>query len=510
MADVHEELLARRQEAYLGGGQKRIDKQHAAGKLTARERLNVLLDPDSFEEYDLYKTHRCTDFGMGDQKIAGDGVVTGSGTIAGKLVYVFSQDFTVFGGSLSEAHAEKICKVMDMAVKNGAPLIGLSDSGGARIQEGVASLGGYAEVFWRNVQASGVVPQISMIMGPSAGGAVYSPALTDFIFMVRNTSYMFVTGPDVVKTVTGEVVSQEELGGASIHSTKSSVADCAFDNDVDTLLELRRFMTFLPGSNREKAPITKTIDSPTRVVSALDTLVPDTSQAAYDMREVIIGVADEGDFFELQPDFAKNILVGFMRLDGQTVGVIANQPLVLAGVLDNDSSRKAARFIRFCDAFNIPICSFVDVPGFMPGTAQEYGGTIKHGAKLLYAYAEATVPMITVVTRKAYGGAYDVMASKHIRADLNYAWPSAEIAVMGPKGAVEILYRQDKEDPEKIADHEVAYQERFASPFRAAERGFIDEVIVPRNTRSRLIRGFKRLRYKDEPRPQRKHGNIPL
>lgn len=510
MKSINDQLQARREEAYLGGGQARIDKQHAAGKLTARERVDILLDPDSFEEYDLYKAHRCTDFGMADKQIPGDGVVTGSGTIAGKLVYVFSQDFTVFGGSLSETHAEKICKVMDMAVRNGAPLIGLSDSGGARIQEGVASLGGYAEVFWRNVQASGVIPQISMIMGPSAGGAVYSPALTDFIFMVKNTSYMFVTGPDVVKTVTGEVVTQEELGGASIHTTKSSVADRAFDNDVDALIELRRFMTFLPGSNRERAPKTPTIDTKDRIEPALDTLVPDTSQAAYDMREVITSVADERDFFEIQPDFAKNILVGFIRLDGQTVGVIANQPLVLAGVLDNDSSRKAARFIRFCDAFNIPICSFVDVPGFMPGTTQEYGGIIKHGAKLLYAYAEATVPLITVVTRKAYGGAYDVMASKHIRADLNYAWPSAEIAVMGSKGAVEILYRQDKDKPEILAAHEAEYQERFASPFRAAERGFIDEVIFPRNTRLRLIRGFERLKNKEVNRPKRKHGNIPL
>lgn len=508
--DIHKELADRRQEAYMGGGQERIDKQHASGKLTARERIEVLLDPGSFEEYDMYKAHRCADFGMSDKHIAGDGVVTGSGTIAGKLVYLFSQDFTVFGGSLSETHAEKICKVMDAAVKNGAPLIGLSDSGGARIQEGVASLGGYAEVFWRNVQASGVIPQISMIMGPSAGGAVYSPALTDFIFMVKDTSYMFVTGPDVVKTVTGEIVTQEELGGASIHASKSSVADKAFDNDVDALIELRRFMTFLPGSNREATPKTATIDSPARVIETLDTIVPDTSQAAYDMREVILSVADEGDFFEIQPDFAKNILIGFIRLDGGTVGVVANQPLVLAGVLDNDSSRKAARFIRFCDAFNIPICSFVDVPGFMPGTAQEYGGIIKHGAKLLYAYAEATVPTITVVTRKAYGGAYDVMASKHIRADLNYAWPTAEIAVMGAKGAVEILYRQDKGDLDKIAAHEAEYQERFASPFRAAERGFVDEVIFPRNTRLRLIRGLDRLKNKKEPRPERKHGNIPL
>ena len=510
MKKNYQELEARRAEAYAGGGRVRVAKQHAAGKLTARERLDVLLDPGSFEEYDLYKTHRCTDFEMADNKIAGDGVVTGSGTIAGKLVYVFSQDFTVFGGSLSETHAEKICKVMDMAVCNGAPIIGLSDSGGARIQEGVASLGGYAEVFWRNVQASGVVPQISMIMGPCAGGAVYSPALTDFIFMVKNTSYMFVTGPDVVKTVTGELVTQEELGGASVHTTKSSVADRAFDNDVDALLELRRFMTFLPGSNKEHVPKTSTLDLPDRVDPALDTLVPDTSQAAYDMREVILSVADEGDFFEIQPDFAKNILVGFIRLDGRTIAVIANQPLVLAGVLDNDSSRKAARFIRFCAAFNIPICSFVDVPGFMPGTAQEYGGIIKHGAKLLYAYAEATVPVITVVTRKAYGGAYDVMASKHIRADLNYAWPSAEIAVMGAKGAVEILYRKDKDAPEKLLAHEAAYQDRFASPFLAAERGFVDEIIYPCDTRKRLIRGFDRLKNKKINRPERKHGNIPL
>ena len=507
---IYKELEERRAAAKLGGGQARIDKQHAGGKLTARERIDVLLDPESFEEYDMYKAHRCTDFGMADKKFPGDGVVVGSGTIAGKLVFLFSQDFTVLGGSLSETHAEKICKILDMAVKAGAPVIGIADSGGARIQEGVASLGGYAEVFWRNVQASGVIPQISMIMGPSAGGAVYSPALTDFIFMVRDTSYMFVTGPDVVKTVTGEEVTQEELGGASIHTTKSSVADAAFDNDVDALIELRRFMTYLPGSSRESAPIVATADAAARVDEALDTLVPINANAAYDMRELIYSVADEGDFFEIQEDYAKNILVGFIRLDGQTVGVVANQPLVLAGVLDNDSSRKAARFIRFCDAFNIPIVSFVDVPGFMPGTAQEYGGIIKHGGKLLYAYAESTVPLITVVTRKAYGGAYDVMASKHLRADLNYAWPSAEIAVMGAKGAVEILYRNEKDDPEKLAQREAEYKERFASPFLAAERGFVDEIIMPRNTRRRLIRGLERLKGKEAVMPNRKHGNIPL
>ncbi|MDF1775180.1 MAG: acyl-CoA carboxylase subunit beta [Rhizobiaceae bacterium] len=510
MLEIIEQLEKKRQEAHQGGGQRRIDVQHSKGKLTARERLDVLLDTDSFEEYDLYKTHRCTDFGMEEQQIAGDGVVTGWGTINGRPVYVFSQDFTVFGGSLSETHAEKICKVMDLAVQNGVPLIGLNDSGGARIQEGVASLGGYAEVFWRNVQASGVVPQISVIMGPCAGGAVYSPAMTDFIFMVKDTSYMFVTGPDVVKTVTNEIVTAEELGGASTHTKKSSVADGAFENDVEALLEVRRMYDFLPLSNREKPPIRGTVDPIDRLEKSLDTLIPDSPNQPYDMHEVIAKIADEGEFFEIQKDFAGNILCGFIRLNGATIGVVANQPMVLAGCLDIDSSKKSARFVRFCDAFNIAILTLVDVPGFLPGTAQEFGGIIKHGAKLLFAYAEATVPKVTVITRKAYGGAYDVMASKHIRADVNYAWPTAEIAVMGAKGATEILYRSELGDPEKIAQRTKDYEDRFANPFVAAQRGFIDEVIMPHSTRRRVARAFELLKTKQVTGPSKKHDNIPL
>ena len=452
MNAIIQELQSRRVQARLGGGQSRIDKQHAKGKLTARERLQVLLDDESFEEYDMYKTHRCTDFGMADDRPPGDGVVTGWGTINGRAVYVFSQDFTVFGGSLSETHAEKICKIMDLAVQNGVPVIGLNDSGGARIQEGVASLGGYAEVFYRNVQASGVIPQISVIMGPCAGGAVYSPAMTDFIFMVRDSSHMFVTGPDVVKTVTNEVVTAEELGGAGTHTKTSSVADGAFDNDIDTLLEIRRLFDFLPQSSRVAAPVYDSCDPFDRLEYALDTLIPDDASKAYDMHEAIESIADDGDFFEIQSDYAGNILCGFVRINGQSIGVVANQPMVLAGCLDIGSARKAARFVRFCDAFNIPLLTLVDVPGFLPGTAQEYGGIIKHGAKLLFAYAEATVPKVTVILRKAYGGAYDVMASKHIKADVNYAWPSAEIAVMGAKGATEILYRNELDDAEKIAE----------------------------------------------------------
>ena len=508
--DIIEQLEQRREEAQLGGGQKRIDAQHAKGKLTARERLDVLLDEGSFEEYDLYKTHRCTDFGMGDTKISGDGVVTGWGTINGRPVYVYSQDFTVFGGSLSETHAEKICKIMDAAMKNGVPVIGLNDSGGARIQEGVASLGGYAEVFWRNAQASGAIPQISMIMGPCAGGAVYSPAMTDFIFMVRDSSYMFVTGPDVVKTVTNEVVTAEELGGATTHTKKSSVADGAYDNDIIALTELRRFYSFLPLNAGEAAPVRKTADPIDREDFSLDTLVPDNPNQPYDMREVIVKIADEGDFFEIQKDYAGNIICGFMRLNGQSVGVVANQPMVLAGCLDIDASRKSARFVRFCDAFNIPILTLVDVPGFLPGTTQEYGGIIKHGAKLLFAYAQATVPLVTVITRKAYGGAYDVMASKHIRADINYTWPTAEIAVMGAKGAVEIIHRAEKDDPEKIAQRTKEYEDRFANPFVAAQRGFIDEVIRPHNTRRRVTRAFELLKRKAVSMPAKKHDNIPL
>ncbi len=500
----------RRSEARLGGGQKRIDAQHGKGKLTARERLEVLLDPGSFEEYDMFVTHRAVDFGMEQNIIPGDGVVTGWGTINGRLTYVFSQDFTVFGGSLSETHAQKICKIMDLAVQNGAPVIGLNDSGGARIQEGVAALGGYAEVFWRNVQASGAIPQISVVMGPTAGGAVYSPAMTDFIYMVKDTSYMYVTGPDVVKTVTSEIVTHEELGGASTHTKVSSVADAAFDNDIETLLEVRRLFDFLPLSAADKPPVVAVNDTIDRAELSLDTLIPDSANKPYDMREVIIKIADEGDFLEIQKDHAGNILVGFIRLDGSTVGVVANQPLVLAGCLDINSSKKAARFIRFCDAFSIPILTLVDVPGFLPGVAQEYGGIIKHGAKLLFAYAEATVPKVTVITRKAYGGAYDVMASKHIRADVNYAWPTAEIAVMGAKGATEILYRSELSDKDKIAKRTADYEARFANPFVAAERGFIDDVIMPHGTRRRVARAFETLRNKKQSVPLKKHGNIPL
>ena len=510
MKDILEQLEDRRDEARLGGGQNRIDAQHARGKLTARERIDLLLDDGSFEEFDMFVTHRCTDFGMEDQKPAGDGVVTGWGTINGRLVYVFSQDFTVFGGSLSQTHAQKICKIQDMAIQNGAPVIGINDSGGARIQEGVDSLAGYAEVFQRNIEASGVIPQISVIMGPCAGGAVYSPAMTDFIFMVKDTSYMFVTGPDVVKTVTNEQVTAEELGGATTHTRKSSVADAAFENDVEALAEVRRLVDFLPANNREKPPVRPFFDTPDRIEPSLDTLVPSNANTPYDMKELIQKLADEGDFYEIQENFAKNILTGFIRIEGRTVGVVANQPMVLAGCLDIDSSRKAARFVRFCDAFEIPILTLVDVPGFLPGTSQEYGGVIKHGAKLLFAYGEATVPMVTVITRKAYGGAYDVMASKHLRSDFNYAWPTAEIAVMGAKGATEIIHRADLKDPDKIARHTADYEKRFANPFVAAERGFIDEVIQPRMTRKRIARAFASLRNKKAAMPWKKHNNIPL
>src|SRR3954464_16071830 len=449
MATTIEELEKRRERARLGGGEKRIAAQHGKGRLTARERLSVLVDPGSFEEYDMFVEHNATDFGMAEQKIPGDGVVTGSGTINGRLVYVFSQDFTVFGGALSEAHAEKICKVMDMAMKVGAPVIGLNDSGGARIQEGVASLAGYANVFQRNVVASGVIPQISVIMGPCAGGDVYSPAMTDFIFMVRDTSYMFVTGPEVVKTVTNEIVTAEELGGAKVHTTKSSIADGAYDNDVEALLQIRRLMDFLPANNSDGVPEWPSFDDPDRVEMSLDTLVPDNPNKPYDIKELILKIADERDFFEIQEAYARNIVTGFARIEGRTIGIVAQQPMVLAGVLDADASRKGARFVRFCDAFSIPIVTLVDVPGFLPGTAQEYGGLIKHGAKLLFAYSQATVPLVTIITRKAFGGAYDVMASKHIGGDLNYAWPTAQIAVMGAKGAVEIIFRGG--DAETIA-----------------------------------------------------------
>ena len=510
MNDILNELEARRAAARLGGGARRIEAQHKKGKLTARERIELLLDEDSFEEFDMFKAHRCVDFGMEAEHISGDGVVTGWGTVNGRMVYVFSQDFTVFGGSLSETHAEKICKIMDMAMQNGAPVIGMNDSGGARIQEGVASLAGYAEVFQRNIMASGVVPQISLIMGPCAGGAVYSPAMTDFIFMVKDSSYMFVTGPDVVKTVTNEIVTAEELGGASTHTKKSSVADGAYENDVEAIAETRRLIDFLPLSNREKAPVRPFFDQVDRVEESLDTLIPANPNMPYDMKELIVKVADEGDFFEIQAAYAGNIITGFIRIEGQTVGVVANQPMVLAGCLDIDSSRKAARFVRFCDAFEIPILTLVDVPGFLPGTSQEYGGVIKHGAKLLFAYGEATVPKVTVITRKAYGGAYDVMASKHLRGDFNYAWPTAEIAVMGAKGATEILYRSELGDAEKIAARTKDYESRFANPFVAAERGFIDEVIQPRSTRRRVARAFASLRSKKLANPWKKHDNIPL
>ena len=510
MQEIIEELERRREAAKLGGGQERIDAQHARGKLTARERVDVLLDQDSFEEWDIFVEHRSTDFGMADKVVPGDGVVTGYGTINGRTVFVFSQDFTVFGGSLSEAHAGKICKIMDHAMKVGAPVIGLNDSGGARIQEGVDSLAGYAEVFQRNVLASGVIPQISMIMGPCAGGAVYSPAITDFIFMVKDTSYMYVTGPEVVKTVTHETVTHEELGGANTHSTRSGVADGAFENDVEALLSLRRFVDFLPLNNRSECPRRNAEDPADRIEISLDTLVPSNPNQPYDMKELIHKVVDAGDFFELQPEYAGNIVIGFGRVDGSTVGVVANQPMVLAGCLDIQSSVKAARFVRFCDAFGIPIVTFVDVPGFLPGTTQEYGGIIRHGAKLLYAYAECTVPKVTVITRKAYGGAYDVMASKHLRGDVNLAWPSAEIAVMGSKGAVEIIFRQEMDDPEKIATRTEEYQQTFANPFIAGHRGFIDDVILPRDTRRRVSRSLDMLRGKQLSNPWRKHGNIPL
>jgi propionyl-CoA carboxylase beta chain len=490
MHDIIHQLEQKRAAARLGGGQRRVDGQHQRGKLTARERIEVLLDPGSFEEWDMFVEHRCTDFGMADTSTPGDGVVTGYGTVNGRVVFVFSQDFTVFGGSLSQAHAEKICKIMDHAIKVGAPVIGLNDSGGARIQEGVDSLAGYANVFQRNVMGSGVIPQISVIMGPCAGGAVYSPAMTDFIFMVKDTSYMFVTGPDVVKTVTHEEVTAEELGGAIAHSTKSGVADRAFENDIEALLMVRRFINFLPANNQEKPPFRPTPDPADRMDYSLDTLVPDNPNKPYDMKELILKIVDDVDFFEIQPENAKNIITGFARMDGWPVGIVANQPMVLAGCLDIKSAIKAGRF--------------------MPGTSQEYGGIIKHGAKLLYAFAEATVPKITVITRKSYGGAYVVMSSKHLRGDVNFAWPSAEIAVMGPKGAVEIIFRQDLGDQGKIEARTEEYRQKFANPFIAGHRGFVDDVIMPHGTRKRICRSLAMLRDKKLENPWRKHGNIPL
>ena len=498
----------------LGGGEARIKQQHAKGKLTARERLELLLDKSSFVELDRFVTHRSHDFNMAEQHVLGDGVVTGYGTIDRRLVYVYSQDFTVFGGSLSETQAEKICKIIDLAMKNGAPVIGLNDSGGARIQEGVISLGGYADIFLRNTLASGVVPQISMIMGPCAGGAVYSPAITDFIVMVKDTSYMFVTGPDVVKTVTHEQVSAEELGGALTHASTSGVAHFAADGEEDAVFLVQKLLSYLPSNNLEDSPIVRTEDDPLRTEEALDTLVPEEPNKPYDMREIITRVVDDCDFFEVMQNWAANVLIGYGRLGGRTVGIVANQPAVLAGVLDINASAKAARFVRFCDAFNIPIVTFVDVPGFLPGTAQEHGGIIRHGAKLIYAYAEATVPKLTIVVRKSYGGAYCVMSSKHMRGDINLAWPSAEIAVMGPEGAVNIIFRKElteSANPDETRAQLVAeYREKFANPYIAASRGYLDAVIEPHETRPRLINALEMLQNKRDTNPPKKHGNIPL
>ena len=510
MKDMLDNLEQRRARAREGGGKARVEAQHNRGKLTARERIELLLDKGSFEEFDMFVEHRATEFGMAETKIPGDGVVTGWGTVNGRTVFVFAKDFTVFGGSLSETHAQKIIKVQDLAMKARAPIIGLFDAGGARIQEGVAALGGYGEVFKRNVIASGVIPQISVIMGPCAGGDVYSPAMTDFIFMVKDTSYMFVTGPDVVKTVTNEVVTAEELGGASVHTQKSGVADGSYENDLECLLQMRRLLDFLPANNEAGVPEWPSYDDIAREDKALDTLVPDSPNKPYDIKELILKVADEADFFEIGEAFAKNIVTGFGRLGGRTVAFVANQPMVLAGVLDIDASRKAARFVRFCDAFNIPIVTFVDVPGFLPGTNQEYGAVIKHGAKLLFAYSQCTVPLVTVITRKAFGGAYDVMASKHVGGDVNYAWPTAQIAVMGAKGAVEIIFRADIGDESKIAARTKEYEERFLSPFAAAERGYIDDVIMPHSTRPRIARALSMLRQKRVEMPARKHDNLPL
>lgn len=513
MKNKIETLQSKKTEAKQGGGQARIDTQHKKGKLTARERIHFLLDRGSFEEIGMLVTHRTTDFGMDKQVILGDGVITGYGTINGRLVYIFSQDFTVFGGSLSETHAEKICKIMDLAMQNGAPLIGLNDSGGARIQEGVRSLGGYADIFYRNVRASGVIPQISLVMGPCAGGAVYSPAITDFTIMVEDTSYMFVTGPNVVKTVTNETVSAEELGGAMTHAVKSGVTHLTAANDLQAINKVKQLISYLPQNCEEKTEkLEVKIEDEFRPV--LDGIVPEDSHLPYDMREVVKGIVDEDSFFEIHPDFAENIIVGFARLGGRSIGIIGNQPMSLAGVLDVDSSRKGARFVRFCDCFNIPLLVLVDVPGFLPGTDQEWNGIITNGAKLLYAFSEATVPRVSLITRKAYGGAYDVMNSKHIGADMNYAWPTAEIAVMGAKGASEIIFRKEiqaADDPEAmLKEKELEYQEKFAHPYRAAARGFIDEVILPAETRRKLLRAFNMLENKVAQLPKKKHGNIPL
>jgi propionyl-CoA carboxylase beta chain len=509
-----EYLKKLRAEAKLGGGQKRIDKLHSQGRMTARERIDLLLDKGSFEEFDMFKTHRCTDFGMDQQKFPGDGVVTGHGTIDGRIVYVFAQDFTVLGGSLSETFAEKICKIMDLATKNGAPVIGLNDSGGARIQEGIESLAGYTDIFLRNVMSSGVIPQISAIFGPCAGGAVYSPALTDFVVMVKNNSYMFLTGPKVVKSVTHEDVTVEELGGADMHSSRSGVSDFAAETGADAIAYIRKLISFLPQNNMEDPPLQPCADPPERRSEELNTIIPTNPNEAYDMKDIILATVDNGDFFEVKEKFAPNIIVGFGRYNGRSVGIVANQPAHYSGVLDIDSSVKGARFVRFCDCFNIPVVTFVDVPGFLPGTAQEYGGVIRNGAKILYAYAEATIPKVTVITRKAYGGAYCVMSSKHLRGDINYAWPTAEIAVMGAKGAVEVLYgRQAKkeEDPKKfLEEREQEYQNTVANPYVAAERGYIDDIIEPARTRIRIINALKIVENKRDTNPMKKHGNIPL
>jgi len=508
------ELLERRNQAKLGGGENRIDKQHEKGKLTARERIDLLLDDGSFEEFDMFVTHRCNDFGLDKQKYLSDGVITGYGTVDGRLVYVFSQDFTVFGGSLSETFAKKICKVMDMATRNGAPIIGLNDSGGARIQEGVLSLAGYADIFLRNVLASGVVPQISAVFGPCAGGAVYSPAITDFVIMSKNTSYMFVTGPKVVKTVTNEDVTEDELGGALVHNQVSGVSHFAVENEQEGIALIRKLLSFLPQNNMEDPPLVTCRDAIDRLEDSLNYIIPENPNKPYDMKDIIYAVVDNAEFMEIQRLYAPNIIVGFARFNGRSVGIVANQPNYIAGVLDINASRKAARFVRFCDAFNIPIVTFVDVPGFLPGTGQEFGGIILHGAKLLYAYAEATAPKVTIITRKAYGGAYDVMSSKHLRGDINYAWPTAEIAVMGPRGAIEIIYGKEirtAENPsEVITNREIEYRSKFATPYAAAQYGFIDDVIEPRNTRFRVIRALESLATKRDSNPPKKHGNIPL
>jgi propionyl-CoA carboxylase beta chain len=507
-------LQKKRLEAEQGGGPERVEQQHSRGKMTARERIQFLLDEGSFVEIDKFVTHRCSEFGMEEKKFLGDGVVTGYGTVLGRHVYVYAQDFTVFGGSLSGAQATKICKLLDLAMKNGKPVIGLNDSGGARIQEGVESLAGYAEIFWRNTMASGVIPQITAIMGPSAGGAVYSPAITDFIFMVKNSSYMFVTGPDVIKTVTHEDVTMEELGGAVTHSTRSGVCHFAGEDEKGTLLLIRELLSYLPSNNIDDAPTVRTDDPISRSETKIKTLIPESAKLPYDIKELVEAVVDDNYFFEVQKDFAPNIVVGFARLNGRSVGIVANQPKFLAGCLDNNASLKGARFVRFCDAFNIPLISFVDVPGFLPGTEQEFGGIIKHGAKLLYAFAEATVPKITLITRKAYGGAYCVMSSKHLRADINYAYPTSEIAVMGPEGAVAIVFRgelQKASDPVEEKKRLVQdYTERFATPYKAAELGYLDEVILPEETRLKLIQALEMLKNKRDKLPPKKHGNIPL